>query len=136
MALTDAGLEAMIDAITNIGAFTFFGFDDADPPVNHAHIGVGNSTDLFDAAETDLQGGSLFRRPMDTDFPVQTSAKVLTLQSTFGLTEANHAWEEWGVFNAVASGVMLNRKVETITGSPKTGSEVWQFTVTLTFDNP
>lgn len=130
MALTNAGVEAMLDAITGIGSFTEFN-------AANAYIGIGDSTDVFDKTETDLQAATnKSRKPMDTGFPTQPTALTFKLQATWGTADANHAWEEWGVFNGSSGGVMLSRKVETITGSPKTGSEAWQFTVTLTIDNP
>ena len=47
-------------------------FDNAN-----AHIGVGNSTTVFSAAHTDLQGASKFRKPMDATYP-QASNGAMT----------------------------------------------------------
>lgn len=99
----------------------------------NAYLGVGDSTTAFAAAQTDLQAASnKFRKAMDATFPTQ-STNVLTFQATYGTSEANFAWNEWGVFNASTSGTMLNRKVESL-GTKSTGS--WTLTVSLTVNNP
>lgn len=126
MPLTDAGLAAMVADV--IGE-SITEFDNSN-----AYIGVGDSTDLFDATETDLQASTnKLRKAMDATYPQRTGV-VVTFRSTFGTSDANFAWEEWAVFNAASSGVMLNRKVESL--GTKTSAQAWQMTVTLTFDNP
>lgn len=101
----------------------------------NARIGVGNGNTAFAAGQTDLVGASTQRRPMDVGFPDFTQGVNITrFQSTFSTADANFPWEEWGVFNAAATGVMLNRKVETL--GTKTNAQTWQFTVDLTFNNP
>lgn len=96
-------------------------------------IGVGDSTTAFSASQTDLQASSnKIRKGMDVSFPT-ISTNVLTFQSTFSTSEANFAWNEWGIFNAGTGGTMLNRKVESL--GTKTSAQSWQFTVTLTVTN-
>ncbi len=101
-----------------------------------AHLGVGDSTDAFDKADTDLQAASnKFRRPMEATFPsVPSAANILVFRSLFGTGEANFAWEEWAIFNALAAGTMLSRKVENL--GTKTAAQSFQLTVTITVDNP
>lgn len=100
-------------------------FDNAN-----SYIGVGDSSTAFVASQTDLQAASnKFRKAMDATYPT-TVTNVLTFRSTFGTSEANFAWQEWGVFNASSAGTMLNRKVESLGTKP--GTQTWQFTVTLT----
>jgi hypothetical protein len=125
MALTDAGRnhfaqDVIGEAVTE--------FNNAN-----AHIGVGNSTTAFAASQTDLQGASKTRKAMEATYPTRAT-NVLTFRSLFGTGDANHAWDEWGVFNAAAAGVMLNRKVEAF--GTKTAAAQWQLTVTLTVTNP
>ncbi len=126
MALTNAGrndFAAVIigDAITD--------FDNAN-----AYIGVGDSTDAFDKTETDLQAATnKFRQGMEATYPTRAT-NVLTFRSLFATGDANFAWQEWAVFNASTAGTMLNRKVESL--GTKTSAQSWQFTVTLTVDNP
>lgn len=96
----------------------------------NAHIGVGDSTTAFAAGQTDLQAATnKLRKPMDATFP-SGGANVLTFRSTFATGDANFAWQEWGIFNAVSAGTMLSRKVESL--GTKTSAQTWQFTTTLT----
>jgi hypothetical protein len=70
---------------------------------------------------------------MDNGFPTRTNNQ-LTFQATFGTSEANFAWNEWGVANNSTAGTLLNRKVESL--GTKTNSQIWQFTATITVNNP
>ena len=54
----------------------------------------------------------------------------MTWRATFGTSDANWAWQEWGVFNAAAAGTMLNRKVTSL--GTKTSAATWQLTVSVT----
>lgn len=96
----------------------------------NAHIGAGDSATAFAAAQTDLQAASnKLRKAMEATYP-QRSANVLTFRALFGTSEANFAWQEWGVFNAASAGTMLNRKVESL--GTKTSAQSWQITATIT----
>ncbi len=126
MALTNAGRD---DFAKDIIGESITEFDNTN-----AYIGVGDSTDAFDKTETDLQAPSnKFRQGMEATYPSR-AANVLTFRSLFATGDANFAWQEWGVFNASSGGTMLNRKVESL--GTKTSAQSWQFTVTLTVDNP
>jgi hypothetical protein len=94
----------------------------------NAYIGVGDGTTAFAATQTDLQGTSTFRKGMDAGYP-QRSGNVLTFQATFGTTEANFSWQEWGVFNASTGGTMLNRFVQNL--GTKTSSQTFRLTVQI-----
>ncbi len=94
----------------------------------NARIGVGNSATAFNASNTDLIGGSKLRKGMVTSYPT-LSTNALTFRSSFGTSEANFIWAEWGVFNSASGATMLNRKVEAL--GTKTGG-TWVLTVTLT----
>ena len=59
----------------------------------------------------------------DAGYPTR-SGNVLTFKSTFGSSEANFVWNEWGVFNAMSGGVMLSRKVESM--GEKVSGSVWE----------
>lgn len=122
MPITDAGRNFMV-ASTVAAAST---------PFNNAnsYIGVGDSTTAYAAGQTDLQAATnKLRKAMDATYP-QVATNVITFRSTFGTTDANFAWQEWGVFNAASGGTMLNRKVESL--GTKTNTQTWQFTTTLT----
>ena len=122
MALTNAGRDLIAADIIGESVTEFTNAN--------AHIGVGDSTTAFAAAQTDLQAAAnKFRKAMDATFPTRAT-NVLTFKSTFSTSEANFAWQEWGVFNASSAGTMLNRKVESL--GTKTSAQSWAFTVTLT----
>lgn len=123
MAITDAGRNHLVQSGIGAGGTAF----------NNAnsYIGVGDSTTAFAAGQTDLQASTnKTRKAMDATYP-NGGSNVVTFRSTFGTSDANYAWNEWGVFNASSGGTMLNRKVESL--GTKTNTQTWQFTVTLTF---
>lgn len=120
--ITDAGRNHLVQA--GIGA-AVTAFNNAN-----SYIGVGDSSTAFAAGQTDLSAASnKLRKAMDATYP-QGATNVLTFRSTFGTSEANFAWNEWGIFNASSGGTMLSRKVESL--GTKTSAQTWQFTVTLT----
>lgn len=126
MALTDAG--ALVIAKLLMGDTQTL-FNNAN-----ARVGVGDSTTAFNKTQTDLVASTnKLRKAMDTSYPTRTNA-TLTFRSTFGTSEANFAWQEWGVFNAGSAGDMLNRKVESL--GTKTNAQSWQFTVDLAVTAP
>jgi hypothetical protein len=123
MPITDAGRNHLVQA--GIGA-AVTAFNNAN-----SYIGVGDSTTAFSAAQTDLVAATnKLRKAMDATYP-SGGSNVITFRSTFGTSDANFAWQEWGVFNASSAGTMLNRKVESL--GTKTNTQTWQFTVVLTF---
>lgn len=121
MALVTAARDHIGKAIIGAAATAFSNAN--------AHIGVGNGSTAFSAAHTDLQGASKTRKAMDASFPTE-SAGVLTFKSTFATGDANHAWEEWGIFNGSSGATMLSRKVEAL--GTKTSAESKVATATLT----
>jgi hypothetical protein len=106
-----------------------------DPFDANAAIGVGTGTTAEAASQTALQGGSthyevLDAAPTHTDSTTTVGAQTCTFIATFETGDANFAWNEWGVFNAVTPGRMLNRKVVSL--GTKTSADSWVFTVTIT----
>jgi hypothetical protein len=121
MSLTNAGRDLIAQMLIGEAVTTFANAN--------AQIGAGNGNTAFAASQTDLVGASKFRKAMDATYP-QRATNVLTFRSTFATGDANYAWEEWAVFNAAASGTMLQRKVESL--GTKTSAQSWQITVDLT----
>lgn len=122
MSLTNAGRDHIATTLIG-GAVT--AFDNSN-----AYLGVGDSTTAFAQSQVDLQASSnRLRKAMDATFPTRAT-NVLTLRATFGTSDANFAWQEWGVFNASSSGTMLSRKVESL--GTKVNTQSWQLTATLT----
>ena len=102
----------------------------------NAALGVGDSTTAEAATQTDLQASTnKQRKAVDSTYPQHTDgttsgAATVTFKATFGTSDANFAWQEWGTFNATSGGRMLNRKVTSL--GTKTSAASWAFTVTLT----
>lgn len=102
-----------------------------------AALGVGNSTAAVTNIQLDLQGASKTYKALTGGFPTHTTGSTaatvvdIVYKSTFGLTEANYAWQEWGVFNKAGSTQrrMLNRKVQSLL--TKTSAATATLTVTL-----
>lgn len=102
-----------------------------------AALGVGDSNTAAAATQTDLQASSnKLRKAMDATYPQHTDATTsgaasIVFKSTFGSSDANYAWQEWGTFNSAtaATGRMLNRKVESL-GTKSSGTS-WALTITL-----
>ncbi len=120
----------LTNAFRDLAASAVFG--NTITPFNNAnsHIGVGDSSTAFAAAQTDLQAATnKLRKAMDTSYPT-LATNVLTLRATFGMSEANFAWNEWGTFNGSSGGCMMNRKVESL--GTKTSAQSWQITATIT----
>lgn len=126
MPLTDAAVTEIAQMIIN----------DSPTPYENAnsYVGVGDSTDVFDATENDLQAPTnKLRVAVDATFPSRVG-DVLTFQSTFATGQANWAWEEWATFNHATTGTMLQRKVESL--GTKTSAQSWELNVDLTVGNP
>jgi hypothetical protein len=97
----------------------------------NAHLAVGDTNTAFAASQTDLAAPTnKLRKAMEATYPTRSSG-ALTFRSLYGTSEANFAWAEWGTFNASTSGVMWQRKVESL--GTKTNTQSWQLTATLTF---
>lgn len=122
MAITNAGAILAAQCLMNDSA-TFLNN-------TNSHLGVGDSNTAFSAAHTDLQASSnKLRKAMESGYPTRSSG-ALTFRSLFGTSDANWAWNEWGVFNASSSGTMFSRKVESL--GTKSGTQSWQLTATVT----
>ncbi len=102
----------------------------------NSYIGVGDSSTAEAATHTDLQAATnKLRKAMDATYPTHTDGTAsgnasAVWRSTFATSDANYAWNEWGIFNGSSGGRMLNRKVQSL--GTKTSAASWQLTVTLT----
>ena len=122
MAITNAGAVLAAQCLMNDSA-TFLNS-------TNSHLGVGDSTTAFAAAQTDLQAASnKLRKSMESGYPSRSSG-ALTFRALYSTSQANFAWEEWGVFNASTGGTMFSRKVESL--GTKTSAQSWQLTATIT----
>ena len=120
MPLTNAGAVGFANALI---ANTF-------PTNSSGQIGVGDSSTVFAATQTDLQASSnKLRNDFDSGYPTNTSG-TLTFRSTFTTGQANFTWNEWGIFDKISAGRMYSRKVENL--GPKNNTQTWQITATIT----
>lgn len=102
----------------------------------NSYIGVGDSSTAAADTQTDLQASTnKLRKAMDATYPLHTDttgtagSKSIVYRSTFATTDANWAWQEWGLFNGSSGGRMLNRKAESL--GTKTSAATWVLTITL-----
>ena len=123
-ALVNNGAQLMLDALIGTAITAFSNAN--------ARIGVGDSSAAVAAGQTDLQAASnKLRKGMEAGFPARTN-QTMAWKSSFGSSEANFAWNEWGVFNAASGATsMLNRKVESL-GTKATGTWTLEGSFTLT----
>lgn len=104
---------------------------------------VGNSTTAALVGDTDLNAaaGSTNRwhQIMDATYP-QTSAGIITARSTFGTSDGNFAWEEWGwdvntatvtSTNSKSTATLINHKVGSNGTKPNGAIWIASSTVTL-----
>jgi len=123
MALTTAGAQFIARAITGLNSPTLFS-------ASNLHLGVGDSSTAFAIGQTDLVAATNKLRKIVTS--VAESGGVITAVTSFGTSEANFEWYEWGSFNAPSGGTMYQRKVESPSLGTKTSAQVWTITATLT----
>jgi len=102
--------ECLIGNGTGTAAQTLTYFNNSN-----ACLGVGDSSTAEAATQTDLQAATnKLRKAMDATYPTHTDgttsgAATVTFHSTFATTDANFAWNEWGVlFHDEACTVMTS----------------------------
>lgn len=125
------------NGVTTVSAATGY-FNNAN-----TNISVGDSSTAAADTQTELQAATnRTRKGMDATYPLHTDttgtagSKSITFRSTFITTDANYAWQEWGIFNGPGTGGppttgsrMLNRKVESL--GTKTSAATWVLTISL-----
>lgn len=122
--LVNVGMVAIWDLVTNQASAT--AFSNAN-----AYLGVGDSTTAVNVAQTDLQAATnKLRVSMDATFPLAPSNGIEQWQSTFTSGQANYSWQEFAVFNASSSGVMMNRSLSN--QGTKTAGQTWQLLYQIT----
>lgn len=121
MPVTTAGVAAMAACVAGEGPF----YD-----ATTGYMGVGDSTDAFDAADTDLQASTNKVRVAVDGAPDVTGA-VVTWIATFTAGVGTFAWEEVAMFNHASAGDMLLRKVESL--GTKSAGAVWVLSIAATF---
>jgi len=134
MPLTDIGTEVMAGRI--LGDGSFLPFDNTN-----AAIGVGDDNTAFATSQTQLQAEanatSALRKGMNSGYPIRDpdsdgSGSKTRYQVSFGSSEGNFTWVEWGVFNSTTSGggQMPLRVVESL-GTKSGGTWVFEVDVDI-----
>ena len=118
MALVKGGFNALA---TLLSASTFM------------YLGIGNSSEPFNDMQTGLLGNQQLIKHVDAGYPVVTDNTVI-YRVTFDGSEANFMWSEWGLFDAISNGTMLNRTVEPY--GIKEEGQSWALEVSLPLDTP
>lgn len=106
---------------------------------SNTRLYVGNNTNVVDPDQNDGGGfrGSTAYASCGAGYPMYAEDDGsdynyrIAFRGLFGTSEANFAWEEWGVANGDfgGSGTLLNRRQESM--GTKTDSEQWSFAVEL-----
>ena len=124
MPLTTSGAQFLAKAATGLNSPTLFS-------ASNCYVCVGDSSTAFAIGQSDLQASTNKARKLVTS--VSESAGVVTVVATWGTSEGNFEWAEWGLFNASSGGTMLGRKVESPTLGTKVNTQVWTLSGTVTF---
>jgi hypothetical protein len=111
----------------------------------HTRVGIGTATAAASMTATDLSAttGSTAREWQlvtgvgTTGGATGSTAAQLTFIASFGTTNANFAWQEWGIDQGTASGygasvgALLNRAVSA--QGTKTSGQTWTATCTMSW---
>lgn len=124
--LTNAG---GLDLVKALRGSAFTAYSNAN-----AYTAVGTSSTAATYTDSGLTGE--VRKAMDATYPLITGEgggpagnRSILFRSTYATSEANQAWNEFGIFNAASGGTLLDRFVSS--QGTKTSSEVWELSVTL-----
>lgn len=121
MALTTAGATWIAQAVNGEAVTSFASAN--------AYLGVGSSTTAFATSQTALVTPLTNGRKSAT---ASRSGLVITYTASYGVSDAEGDWQEWGLFNASSGGTMLGRKVESL-GTKPAGTQTWTFAATVTW---
>lgn len=130
--ITNAGWTRMMNLFTNQGATQAF-------DATHCRIGVGNSNTAEAYTDTDLgaAAGSANRWFQLVSGAGTLGTRTLSFSATFGTSDGNFAWNEFGLDQGTASGntvtaILFNHKAGIAQGTKASG-QTWTATATLTF---
>jgi hypothetical protein len=119
--LLNEGITELLNLLVGAGGTT--AFNNAN-----ARLGVGDSTAVAVATQTDLQAAvNKTYLVMDATYP-QVSGQTVTFKATAGPAVGNHGWKEFVADNGAAAGKTLNRKVED--HGAKASGDTWVLTMT------
>ena len=130
--LTTAGIARLVSLLTGGGGQAVTS--------TSARVGVGNGAGTAAVGDTDLSASAGSANRWFQTATVTTPSGVLTLSATFGPTDGNFAWNEFGIdvgTPTVSSGntvgaLLLNHKTAIAQGTKASG-QTWTATATVTF---
>jgi len=99
---------------------------------SNAYVGVGDGTAAPNANQTGLTGTNKYFKLVDSGYPTVSGTNAV-FQATFGGTEANFTWNEYGIANGSnppTTGTLFNRATQSL-GTKQSG-QTWALRVTLT----
>lgn len=130
--ITNAGWTRLMNLLTNQGATQAL-------DATHARIGVGNSNTAEAYTDTDLgaSAGSANRWFQLVSGAGSLGTRTLAFSGSFGSSDGNFAWNEFGLDFGTASGntvtaPLFNHKAGIAQGT-KAAGQVWTATATITF---
>lgn len=97
----------------------------------NAYLGVGTSATAANIADTALGAGAVYKA-MDVSYPAisGTNTETCTWRATYGVSDANQAWAEFGIFTSNAGANMLNHVISA--QGTKTSGQTWQLDMAIT----
>ncbi len=119
--LLTAGVNQLWQIVTGQGGVLF--------SAANAYVAVGDSTSTATASQTDLQASTNKLRKQVSAAPT-ISNNVVTFSASYGTSDANFAWNEFGVANASSGGTLLNRFVSGL--GTKSNSASWTINIAVT----
>jgi len=96
----------------------------------NAYLIVGTGDTAAAAADTEASFTSGVKKAMADGYPTYGTSQKITFQASYGSSDANQAWKEFGALNASSSGKLLNRKVSD--QGTKTSGQTWVLTLEIT----
>jgi hypothetical protein len=128
--LTTVGLNRLTNLLIGGGAQSL--------TATAVRLGVGDDATAAAVTDNDLSTTTnQYYRVMDSTYPTQAN-DVVTFKATFGTSDANFAWNCWGIdvgtptvtSSGTVSALLFNRKVASL-GTKSSGT--WTLTTTVTF---
>jgi len=97
----------------------------------NAQIAVGTSSTAANIADTALGANALYKG-MDATYPIisGTNNEICTWRATFGASDGNQAWNEFGLFSNTSAGNLLSHVVSS--QGTKTAGQVWRAQIAVT----
>ena len=97
---------------------------------SNANLIVGTGTGAAAATDTESTFTSGVKKAMESGYPTYGTDQKAVWKASYGSSDANQAWQEFGVLNAASSGKLLNRKVSD--QGTKSSGQTWDLTLTIT----